>query len=97
VCLGFLSQNVFACCDWNMLFTYVLAGWEGSANDGTVLTSARQQHGYCIVDGLLDILDAGYALDKWCLTPYRGVRYHLKEWARSNSRYVHVVLWPEAK
>ena len=24
--------------------------------------------------------DAGYGLTLWCLTPFRGVRYHLKEW-----------------
>ena len=30
--------------------------------------------------------DAGYALRLWCITPYRGVRYHLKEWAAGNAR-----------
>jgi hypothetical protein len=25
-------------------------------------------------------------LTKWCLTPYRGVRYHLNEWARGSRR-----------
>jgi hypothetical protein len=28
----------------------------------------------------------GYALSRWCLTPYRGVCYHLREWARGNRR-----------
>jgi hypothetical protein len=30
--------------------------------------------------------DAGYGLSHGCLTPYRGVRYHLKEWARRDLR-----------
>jgi hypothetical protein len=31
-------------------------------------------------------LNIGYALSRWCLTPYRGVRYHLNEWAQGNRR-----------
>jgi len=29
-------------------------------------------------------MDAGYALNWYSLTPYRGVRYHLKEWKQGN-------------
>jgi hypothetical protein len=32
----FLSQNVMAACDFDMYFTCVLAGWEGSASDNSV-------------------------------------------------------------
>jgi hypothetical protein len=32
------------------------------------------------------IADAGYALQPQVLTPYRGVRYHLKEWAAESGR-----------
>ncbi|XP_077249233.1 uncharacterized protein LOC143888688 [Tasmannia lanceolata] len=37
---GYPSQNVLAACDFDMKFTYVLAGWEGSASDSRVLASA---------------------------------------------------------
>lgn len=37
---GFISQNVLAVCSFNMVFTYVLSGWEGSAHDGKVLQDA---------------------------------------------------------
>lgn len=37
---GFLSQNVLAACSFDMKFHYVLAGWEGSAPDMRVLSSA---------------------------------------------------------
>ena len=37
---GFISQNVLAACSFDMRFHYVLAGWEGSAEDSLVLNSA---------------------------------------------------------
>src|SRR5258708_33403009 len=41
----FISQNVLACCDFDMRFTYLLAGWERSAHDQRVLQDARYNHG----------------------------------------------------
>ena len=86
--VGFISQNVFACADFNMMFTFVVSGWEGSASDGTVYMDAIQRHGYVCPPGTLDLLDAGYALRMSSLTPFRGVRYHLKEFAQVNERYM---------
>ncbi|KAF8389531.1 hypothetical protein HHK36_024046 [Tetracentron sinense] len=37
---GVLSQNVLAACSFDLMFHYVLAGWEGSAADLCVLNSA---------------------------------------------------------
>ena len=37
---GVLSQSVLAACSFDMKFHYVLAGWEGSASDLRVLSSA---------------------------------------------------------
>ena len=37
---GFTSQNVMAVCDWDMCFTFVLAGWEGSAHDARIFSHA---------------------------------------------------------
>ncbi|KAL0387402.1 UNVERIFIED_CONTAM: hypothetical protein Sradi_2622000 [Sesamum radiatum] len=37
---GGLAQNVLAICDFDMNFTYVYAGWEGSAADARVLDHA---------------------------------------------------------
>ena len=34
---GDIATNVLGVCDRNLNFTYVLPGWEGSANDGRVL------------------------------------------------------------
>ena len=37
---GIPTQNVMAVCDFDMLFTFVLAGWGGTAHDARVFTSA---------------------------------------------------------
>jgi hypothetical protein len=75
---GDLSQNVLAVVDFSMNFTYVLAGWEGSAHDGRVLQDAVSK-GFAAPMGKYYLADAGYANKHLCLSPYRGVRYHLRE------------------
>ncbi|OLL25540.1 putative nuclease HARBI1 [Neolecta irregularis DAH-3] len=61
-------------------FCYILAGWEGSAHDGRVLQYALSQDGRLVVpDGKYYLVDAGYAMKKGFLPPYRGIRYHLRE------------------
>lgn len=82
---GFISQNVLGVVDFNMMFTFILAGWEGSAHDGKVLASAID-HGLSILQGKYYLGDAGYPLKECVLTPYRGVRYHLKEFGRGSQR-----------
>jgi hypothetical protein len=37
---NYTTQNVLATVDFDLKFTYVLAGWEGSAHDATVLADA---------------------------------------------------------
>ena len=37
------TQNVLAAVDFDLRFTYVLAGWEGSAHDTRILTDALQR------------------------------------------------------
>lgn len=80
-----MSQNVLAVANFDMTFQYILAGWEGSAHDGQVLHDALSK-GFIRRLNKYHLGDAGYALSHWCLTPYRGVRYHLKEWAQGNRR-----------
>ena len=82
-----ISQNVLAICDFDMLFTGVFAGMEGSAPDSKVLNHVLCTGALCIPDGRFYLGDAGYGLSKFVLTPYRGQRYHLKEWGLSGERY----------
>lgn len=57
------TQNVLAVVNPDLKFTYVLAGWEGSANDFTVLRDAisrPQPEGLKIIEGCQSCL---YLLD----------------------------------
>jgi hypothetical protein len=38
------TQNVPAAVTFDMKFSYVLAGWEGSARDATIIVDALQRH-----------------------------------------------------
>jgi hypothetical protein len=88
---GFISQNCLFCCSFDLLFSYVLTGWEGSASDARVYESAISDD-LIVPDGWYLLADAGFPHCKELLVPYRGVRYHLAEWGRANLRYVDPTL-----
>ncbi|CAN1334898.1 Protein ALP1-like [Linum perenne] len=71
----------------NMEFIYCLAGWEGSAHDGRVLRDAiTRSNGLRVPKGQYYLCDAGYSNSEGFLAPFRGQRYHLKEWGRNRPR-----------
>ncbi|XP_072150600.1 protein ALP1-like [Setaria viridis] len=75
-----VTQNVLAAVDFDLRFTYVLAGWEGSAHDALILSDALEMaHGLTVPQGKFYLVDAGYAARLGFLPPYRGTRYHLRE------------------
>jgi hypothetical protein len=80
-----VSQNVLAACSMDLRFLYVLPGWEGSAADSRVYEDARSND-FKIPAGRYYLADAGYGSCDALLVPYRGVRYHLKEWGKANMR-----------
>ena len=82
---GGISQNVLAGCSLDMYFFYVCAGWEESANVCHVLQNAKR-HGFPYMEGRLYLADAGYGVREGILTPYRTVRYHLREQALARLR-----------
>ncbi|CAN1337456.1 hypothetical protein LINPERPRIM_LOCUS37609, partial [Linum perenne] len=65
---GEVSINVLGVCNPNGEFIYYLSSREGSAHDARVLR------------GSYYLCDAGYANCEGFLTPFRGQRYHLREW-----------------
>ncbi|XP_039128882.1 protein ALP1-like [Dioscorea cayenensis subsp. rotundata] len=76
------TQNILAGVNPDLRFTYVLAGWEGSANDFTVLRDAlsQPQPEYLkLIEGKYYLVDAGYTTMNSFIALYRGVKYHLKE------------------
>jgi hypothetical protein len=83
---GTLSQNVLAVCNFDMEFVYILAGWEGSAHDVRVLQDAQYSRGFNTPKGKYWLGDAGYSNSEFVLSPYRGVRYHLKEVRQADQR-----------
>lgn len=83
---GDISQNVLAACKFNLQFVYVLPGWEGSAHDARVLQHALENN-FIVPENKYYLADAGYGLRKGFLTPYRGVRYHLREQANAAQKY----------
>jgi hypothetical protein len=84
---GFISQNCLFCCSFNLLFTYILTGWEGSASDARVYESAISDD-LIVPEGSYLLADAGFPHCKELLVPYRGIRYHLAEWGHAMLRYV---------
>ncbi|XP_020881800.1 LOW QUALITY PROTEIN: putative nuclease HARBI1 [Arabidopsis lyrata subsp. lyrata] len=69
---GTISQNVLAVCNFDPEFIYVLSGWEGSALDSRVLSDSLRK---------LYLVDCGFADRLNFLAPFRGVKYHLQEFA----------------
>ncbi|KAK6156552.1 hypothetical protein DH2020_010800 [Rehmannia glutinosa] len=77
-----INQNVLAICDFNLMFTYVLAGWEGSANDSRVLMDALRRDGNFPwpPQGKYYLVDSGFCNFPGFLAPYRQHRYHINSW-----------------
>ena len=87
----FISQNCLFICNFNMLFTYILLGWEGSATDSCVWADALAK-GFSVPEGFYYLADAGYPYCKELLTPFHGVWSHLQEWGAAGIRYVQCIL-----
>ena len=84
---GFLSQNCLFICNFDMLFTYIISGWEGSATDARVWADALAK-GFSVPEGFYYLADARYPHCKELLVPFCGTWYHLQEWGAAGVRYV---------
>eukprot|EP00256_Glycine_max_P058170 XP_014626240.1 uncharacterized protein LOC106797056 [Glycine max] len=61
---------------------YVLSGWEGSAHDSKVLSDAlARKNELKVPQGKYYLVDCGFPNRRKFLAPYRGVRYHLQDFA----------------
>ena len=89
---GFLSQNCLFACDFDLLFTYVLTGWEGSTSDARLFDVARSHH-LNIPDGKYLLGDLRVLSRPYVLVPYRGIRYHLAEWGQASRAAHHQTPW----
>ena len=80
-----MSQNCLVCCDFDLKFTYILSGWEGSAADATVYHDAHV-HKLTIPPGKYYLADAGFPSCPELLVPFHGQWYHLTEWGRAQTQ-----------
>ncbi|KAJ4759996.1 nuclease [Rhynchospora pubera] len=71
------TQNVMAAVDFDGNFLAVVAGWEGSAHDNTILHSALQRGRLYVPRGKYYLVDASYVNTPQFLAPYRRICYHL--------------------
>ncbi|XP_066324536.1 uncharacterized protein [Miscanthus floridulus] len=70
-----ITQNVLAAMDFDLRFTYVLAGWEGSTHDALILSDALERDdGLRVPPGKFYLVDAGYAVRPGFLPPFRATR-----------------------
>ncbi|XP_042512036.1 protein ALP1-like [Macadamia integrifolia] len=58
-----ISQNILAVCDFDMKFTYILSGWEGSTSDSQILDDVIHREGEAklpVSKGKFYLVDAGF-------------------------------------
>ena len=88
---GYTSFNVLAACYFDLCFIYVLSGWEGSASDSYLWQKAIAS-ALKLPEKRRLLADAGFGFSRHLLVPYRGVRYHLKEYEAGTKRCVALAL-----
>ena len=76
---GHLSTNILAAYNFEIEFTYILAGWEGLAHDGAVWRDALHKKGFTTPPGKFWLRDTGYPNSDTILVLYQSTCYHLKE------------------
>ncbi|XP_052625881.1 uncharacterized protein LOC111900901 [Lactuca sativa] len=79
---GYPTINVLATCTFDLKFTYVLTGWEGTASDSRIIKNAFTRNDKLLIpSGKYYLVDGGLPHTNKLMAPYRGVRYHLKEYS----------------
>nr|GEU51197.1 hypothetical protein [Tanacetum cinerariifolium] len=82
---GDCYQHVLAICDFNMMFTFLVAGWKGVGHDSRILLEAiRNQNAPFLLPppDKYYLCDATYAHTRGFMASYRNVRYWLGDFRR---------------
>jgi hypothetical protein len=96
----YTTQNVLAICDFDMRFTFVVAGWPRSVHDMRVFKDAIEKYGDKFPhppEGKFYLVDLSYPNRKGYLAPCKGTKYHLQEFRngpmpggkKENFNYAH--------
>ncbi|XP_030949419.1 uncharacterized protein LOC115973302 [Quercus lobata] len=84
-----ITTNVLCVCNMDMQFTFVHAGWEGSANDSRVFEEATsdRKHGFpWPPTGSYYLVDSGLPIGTSFLPPHKSTRYHAQEFHSAGRR-----------
>ncbi|KAH7844148.1 hypothetical protein Vadar_024877 [Vaccinium darrowii] len=76
---GYPTQNILVACDFDLIFVYASAGWEGSFHDNTIFKRVECNPRYQFPqpkEGKFYFVDAGYPNKPGFLAPYKGYKYH---------------------
>ncbi|ODN95351.1 hypothetical protein L198_04747 [Cryptococcus wingfieldii CBS 7118] len=79
-----LTVNLMASASFDIRFQYLLAGYEGSANDAAIFHEARRTT-FIVPEGRYYLGDAGYPGESATMVPFRETRYHLETWKGSGN------------
>ncbi|XP_052621108.1 uncharacterized protein LOC128126966 [Lactuca sativa] len=85
---GECYQNVIGICDFDMIFTFVWAGWEGIAHDSKVLKEVafNPTSGFPFPPpDKYYLCDAAYTNTRGFMAPYRNTRYWLADFRRNRA------------
>ncbi|CAI9264297.1 unnamed protein product [Lactuca saligna] len=99
---GYATQNIMVVCDFNMCFTFVWAGWEGTAYDTRIFNEALQRpdlHFPFPTGDKYYVVDARYQNTRGYLAPYKGtnIRYHLPDFRRGHTAAIREPRGPKEK
>ncbi|KNE90630.1 hypothetical protein PSTG_15948 [Puccinia striiformis f. sp. tritici PST-78] len=92
---GTRAQNVLGVVDFDMKFTYLMVGWEGSAHDSRVLGSALSED-FHIPQLSFYLADAGYALTRGTLI-YQVLTYCIDKQTRDKGGVIQSAPLNDAK
>ena len=82
---GTVLQNCLFACDFDMKFTYMLTGWEGSARHAQIFQDV-QLSSLDIPQGKYFLGDASFPSSTGIIMPYCNTHYHLTEWHQASVR-----------
>ncbi|GAV69367.1 LOW QUALITY PROTEIN: DDE_4 domain-containing protein [Cephalotus follicularis] len=77
-----VNQNILCACNFNMEFTFVYSGWEGTTNDSIVFLDAVTHPGQFSIAETRQyyVVDSGFPCTAGFLPLYGGEIYHLQDY-----------------
>ncbi|KAF6161337.1 hypothetical protein GIB67_009224 [Kingdonia uniflora] len=75
-----ITQNILVACSFNLRFTYIIVGWEGTVQDRKKLDDGQHRlNAFVIPHDQYYLADPAFTLEPGVLPPFCNTRYHLNE------------------